>query len=206
MTLSTKSTTTSELPLRCCTTTLTMAYHHSHSRMLYLLPLLFLLLPHPCITAASWIIASLDYHCLFGPQPLFGLPRYFWITAVSTYQTKQSVTPISAFLPWKLSIWPFCAIWWPLMCDPSPPHLPCQHGWCFQSFMKENPWLNLKPYHFFSFFSRYFYSFSCHRPFWPFCPILPAPMGDPSPPPPPTISFGSDEPIWPKEIISTCIS
>ena len=97
MTLSTKSTTTSELPLRCCTTTLTMAYHHSHSRMLYLLPLLFLLLPHPCITAASWIIASLDYHCLFGPQPLFGLPRYFWITAVSTYQTKQSVTPISAF-------------------------------------------------------------------------------------------------------------
>ena len=98
MTLSTKSTTTSELPLRCCTTTLTMAYHHSHSRMLYLLPLLFLLLPHPCITAASWIIASLDYHCLFGPQPLFGLPRYFWITAVSTYQTKQSVTPISAFL------------------------------------------------------------------------------------------------------------
>lgn len=99
MTLSTKSTTTSELPLRCCTTTLTMAYHHSHSRMLYLLPLLFLLLPHPCITAASWIIASLDYHCLFGPQPLFGLPRYFWITAVSTYQTKQSVTPISAFFP-----------------------------------------------------------------------------------------------------------
>ena len=104
MTLSTKSTTTSELPLRCCTTTLTMAYHHSHSRMLYLLPLLFLLLPHPCITAASWIIASLDYHCLFGPQPLFGLPRYFWITAVSTYQTKQSVTPISAFL--VLSILP----------------------------------------------------------------------------------------------------
>jgi len=100
MTLSTKSTTTSELPLRCCTTTLTMAYHHSHSRMLYLLPLLFLLLPHPCITAASWIIASLDYHCLFGPQPLFGLPRYFWITAVSTHQTKQSVTPISAFLFW----------------------------------------------------------------------------------------------------------
>ena len=102
MTLSTKSTTTSELPLRCCTTTLTMAYHHSHSRMLYLLPLLFLLLPHPCITAASWIIASLDYHCLFGPQPLFGLPRYFWITAVSTYQTKQSVTPISAFFHKKL--------------------------------------------------------------------------------------------------------
>ena len=103
MTLSTKSTTTSELPLRCCTTTLTMAYHHSHSRMLYLLPLLFLLLPHPCITAASWIIASLDYHCLFGPQPLFGLPRYFWITAVSTYQTKQSVTPISAFFQFTLS-------------------------------------------------------------------------------------------------------
>ena len=105
MTLSTKSTTTSELPLRCCTTTLTMAYHHSHSRMLYLLPLLFLLLPHPCITAASWIIASLDYHCLFGPQPLFGLPRYFWITAVSTYQTKQSVTPISAFFSFFFNTW-----------------------------------------------------------------------------------------------------
>ena len=100
MTLSTKSTTTSELPLRCCTTTLTMAFYHSHSWMLYLLPLLlFLLLPHPCITAASWIIASLDYHCLFGPPPLFGLPRYFWVTAVSTYQTKQSVTLISAFFP-----------------------------------------------------------------------------------------------------------
>jgi len=108
MTLSTKSTTTSELPLRCCTTTLTMAYHHSHSRMLYLLPLLFLLLPHPCITAASWIIASLDYHCLFGPQPLFGLPRYFWITAVSTYQTKQSVTPISAFLLESFTDVSFC--------------------------------------------------------------------------------------------------
>ena len=98
MTLSTKFTTTSELPLLLWRiTTLTMAYHHFHPRMLYLLPLLFLLRPHPCITAASWIIASLDYHCLFGPQPLFGLPRYFWITAVSTYQTKQAVTPISAF-------------------------------------------------------------------------------------------------------------
>ena len=94
------------------------------------------------------------------------------------------------------------------MCNPSFPHPPFQYGWCFQAFLKENPGLNTKPSHFVSFFSRHFYSFPCHQPFWPFwpfCPILPPPMGDPSPPAPPTISFRSDEPIWPKEMISTCV-
>ena len=26
-------------------------------------------------------------------------------------------------------------------------------GWCFQAFLKENPWLDTKPFHFVSFFS-----------------------------------------------------
>ena len=56
-------------------------------------------------------------------------------------------------------------------------------------------------FHFFSFFSLYFHSISYHMPFWPCCPILPPPMGDPTPSPPLSITFRSDEPIWPKETI-----
>merc|ERR1711989_109529 len=69
-----------------------MLYHHSYYGVSPL--------PLPNVisftTTISTTSASLYHSCILD-HCFFGLPLYFWITAVSTYQTKQSVTPISAF-------------------------------------------------------------------------------------------------------------